>query len=100
MEANRDLMGISNSLPSDKPNTGLHKANIAIRDTIIDRNQALHSGHIYSLAEKAQFIYAPLDPVDMYINKILKYDQFAPILLGHAKPVIEILENPACSIIN
>ena len=36
----------------------------------------------------------------MYINKILKYDHLEPILLGHAKPVIELLENPACSIIN
>ena len=100
MEANRELMGITNSLPRDKPTTGLHKAIIAVRDTLLDGKQALYRGHIYSLAEKAQFTYGPLDPVDVYINKILQYDHLAPILLGHAKPVIEILENAACSIIN
>ena len=68
MEANRELMGITNSLPRNKSTKGLNKAIIAVRDILIDRKQALHCGHIYSLTEKAQFIYAPLEPVDVYIN--------------------------------
>ena len=99
LQLNGVIVETTRELPTEKPPTGLHKAVKAVRKALEDGDHTLHRGYIYSIAEGADFTYIPLDPVDVYVNKILQYEHIAKDLLGHTKAVTDLLRVNSCTII-
>ena len=79
--------------------SGVTAAIDAVRKALKAANHTLFRGKVHSRPAKAMFTYVPLDSIENYCHKLLKYPAIGQYLLDHIDVVIKRLKHPSCSII-
>ena len=79
--------------------TGVLAAIEAVREAMYNGNHTLFRGQVHSMPKKARFTFIPLESVEDYCQKLLKYPSISHYLANHIEVVVKRLKHPACAII-
>ena len=79
--------------------SGVTAAIDAVRTALKSANHTLFRGQVHSRPQKAKYTYVPLDSIENYCHKLLKYPDIRQYLLDHIDVVIKRLKHPSCAVI-
>ena len=99
LSAHEDILPTTLEPVRQNARSGVTAAIDAVRKALKAANHTLFRGQVHSRPAKAMFTYVPLDSIENYCHKLLKYPAIGQYLLDHIDVVIKRLKHPSCSII-